>query len=246
MLEEAYHALHALEENHWWYVGARHVYRTLMRIGTRGDAKNLRMLEIGCGSGGNLTLLGEYGPTVGAELSYSALNLVRERPALGLVQASATALPFASQVFDGVHLLGVIEHIEDDREALREADRVCRSNGFITLLTSALPFLWSHHDEANLHKRRYWKKQLTTRLIQSGLQPVRVSYPNFFVFIPVWLVRVFQRFTRTSPAYDMGTPSQFTNSILILLGRLEAWLIRFIPLPIGVDLVAVCRPMNQE
>ena len=245
MREEAYHALHALEEQHWWYVGARAIYRTLLEIGWGPPLGARRMLEVGSGSGGNLALLSEYGPTVGLEPSPLALRLARQRPLGALVQGRAEALPFARRAFDGVHLLGVIEHLDQDEAALREAARVCRPEGAVTLLTSAVPLLWSHHDEANRHRRRYSRRQLQARLERAGLLPLRLSYQNFFTFLPTLLVRLWQRRRAQPPRYDMGRPPAPVNMLLIWLLRLEAWLIRFLPLPIGVDLVAVCRPASE-
>ncbi len=245
MQAESYHTLHALEETHWWYVGARSVYRVLLEIGLGRPQGTQRMLEIGSGSGGNLALLECYGPTVGVELSSLALRLVPERPELGLVQARAEALPFVGDCFDGVQLLGVVEHLKRDDMALREAARVCTPDGAVILLTSALPILWSHHDEANQHHRRYTLLQLRDLLGQVGLRPLRISYQNFFVFLPTLLVRLWQRCFPQPARYDMGNPVAVLNMILIWLVKVEAWLIRFVPLPIGVDLVAVCRPNSR-
>ena len=241
MLEEAHYDLHALEADHWWFVGARAVYRTLLELGLGKACGKLRMLEIGSGSGGNLRLLGEYGPTVGIEFSRLALSLTPDRPVLGLVQASAEALPFMNRCFDGVNILGVIEHLKNDEIALSEARRVCHPDGALVLLTSALPVLWSHHDIANQHQRRYLKNELSALLTKANLVPIRLSYQNFFTFFPVFIVRLWQRGRTTPPRYDMGKPIKIVNQILVALLRFEAWLIRFMALPIGVDLVAVCR-----
>jgi SAM-dependent methyltransferase len=242
MQAEAYHELHALEAVHWWYVGARAVYRTLLGLGFGPPAGNRRMLEVGCGSGGNLALLEEWGPTAGAEVSGIPLKLVEKAPAFGLVRASADALPFVAGSFDGVHLLGVIEHLPDDQAALQEARRVCRADGAVTLLTSAFPILWSHHDLANGHKRRYRRLPLGLLLKNAGLEPLKLTYQNFFTFLPTLVVRLWQHRSNRLPEYDMGTPPPSLNAVLTVLVRFEAWLIRFLSLPFGVDLVAVCRP----
>lgn len=246
MLEEAHHGLHTLENDHFWYVGARAVYRALLNLGLGNSHSSLRMIEVGCGSGGNFDLLESYGPTVGVEVSSLALSLIARPPALGLVQASADALPFAARSFDGVALFGLIEHMPDDLLTLQEAWRVCSSRGCVALLTSAFPFLWSHHDDANLHQRRYYRRELVQKLKISGLHPIRVSFQNFFTFLPVWLIRWWQRRSPLPPAYDMGAPSRRVNALLTALLRLEAWLIRRVALPFGVDLVAVCRPLEKH
>lgn len=244
MLEEAHHGLSRLEARHWWFVGARAAYQALMEIGHGPPDGSLRLLEVGCGSGGNLELQAEFGAVAGVEVSTLALGLVERRPALGLVQADAGALPFASRSFDGVNLFGVIEHLEDDLGALQEAARVCRPQGAICLLTSALMILWSHHDEANLHRRRYTLHQLSGLLRQAGLTPLRLSYQNFFTFLPTLIVRLWQRRGPAAARYDMGSSTPAANQILSLLLKLEAWWIRRGRLPIGVDLVAACRPGN--
>jgi SAM-dependent methyltransferase len=241
VLEEAHLALHTLEEGHWWFVGARAVYRSLLSTGLGEPKKDRRMLEIGCGSGGNLALLEEYGPTVGVDISSLALSLIHARPTLGLVQASATALPFVESSFEGVNLFGVIEHLDDDEYALGEAARVCRSGGVLTLLTSALPILWSHHDEANLHKRRYYPKELLDKLQRAGWKPIRLSFENFITFFPTLLIRFFQRLSPQSARYDMGRTPTIINNILLYILCLEARAIKYISLPIGVDLVTVSR-----
>lgn len=242
MKEEAYHALHDLETTHWWYRGARAAYRSLLKLGLGDPDGGCRMLDVGSGSGGNLALIGGYGPTVGLEPSMTALRLTPQPPDLGLLRGGAEALPFASGTFDGVHLLGVIEHMERDDLALREAARVCRSGGVVILLTSAYPILWSHHDEANLHQRRYTPRQLRRLLKQSGLRPIRLSCQNFFTFFPTLLIRWWQR-RRPQPArYDMSNPPALINEFLAMMLSFEAWLIRYVALPVGVDLIAVCRP----
>ena len=242
MLEEAHIALHELENGHWWYVGARRVYRRLLDIALGQPSGALRVLDAGCGSGGNLEIFEHYGPTVGMDISGLALQLAPQRPQLGLVQASATALPFASESFDSVNLMGVIEHLEDDVGALQEAARVCRPSGAVALLTSAFPILWSHHDEANLHKRRYRAQELRAKLRAAGLRPVRLTYQNFFVFPATLLVRLLQRRASNAPRYDMGNPPAWLNSLLIQLIGVESWLLRFVDFPFGVDLIAIVRP----
>jgi len=241
MRDDAYIALHELQNTHWWFVGGRFIYRTLIEIGLGKEAKTPRMLEIGCGSGGNLSTLSAFGPTVGLEVSSQALALIKDRPRLGLVQANAEALPFASDSFDGVHLWAVLEHLEDDLVGLREARRVCRPHGSVTLQTAALPILWSHHDEANLHKRRYLRDQLADLLRTAQLPPILLSYQNFIVFFPTLIVRRIQHFFVRSPRYDMGMSNPWFNKIMLKILRFEAWFLKKYKFPIGVDLVAVSR-----
>ncbi len=241
LIEEAYADLHALQNEHWWYVGARYVYKTLIHIGIKAGTERF-VLDVGSGTGGNLDLLGMYGKTVGVELSLDALQMTETKPKLGLVCASADSLPFRNNSFDIVTLFGLIEHMRDDVKTMEEAKRVCKQDGFVALLTSAIKLLWSHHDLANRHHRRYTFSELKQLHKQVGLEPLRISYQNFFTFLPTLAVRLWQRIEKRDATYDMGTPKKWINWILINVLKLEAWLISFISLPIGVDLVAVSRP----
>lgn len=240
MIEEAYDALDALQDRHWWYLGARAAYRTLLDLGLA--SRPGRILEVGSGTGGNLALLEEYGTVCGLELSARALAMTGSRPGLGLVQGSADRLPFSDGSFDVVGLFGLIEHLDDDLLVLREAARVCAQGGCVALLTSALPILWSHHDEANRHRRRYTRRQLIDLIEAAGLVRVKVSYQNFVTFIPTLAIRLIQRRSPRPASYDMGPPLMLINALLRFLLRLEAWLLRFVSFPVGVDLVAVARP----
>ncbi|MDA0837999.1 MAG: class I SAM-dependent methyltransferase [Planctomycetota bacterium] len=246
MIEEAYDALYQLEEHHWWYVGARAAYRSLLELGLGRPTGRLRMLDVGVGTGGNLELLSDYGSTTGLDFSLNALRKIGSRPATGIIQGSADHLPFVDNAFDGVTLLGLIEHVEDDLKTLKEAARVCKPEGAVVLLTSAVPALWSHHDEANQHLRRYTRSGLQALVHEAGLRILRLSYLNFSVFFPVLFVRVLQRLSKPEPHYDMGRPREWTNLLLKSVMCAEARILRHVPLPIGVNLVAACRPVRPS
>ncbi|RME58677.1 hypothetical protein D6779_05965 [Candidatus Parcubacteria bacterium] len=103
--------------------------------------------------------------------------------------------------------------------------------------------MWSHHDLANQHRRRYWRKDLRAVIYRAGLIPIRLSYQNFFTFLPALLIRLWQRHRVQEARYDMGDVPVWLNTFLELLLRFESMLIRLIPLPIGINLVATCvRP----
>jgi len=232
-----------LTANHFWFVGAREALGVMIE-GLGSPADRRRILEIGCGPGGNLAFFGRFGETTGIDLSQEALRLAQCKGLRGLSAADCLQLPFAPATFDLVLLPSVIEHIEDDTAVLREAARVCRKHGHVILMTSALPMLWSHHDLANQHFRRYRKRDLLARIAAGGLEPCRVSFQNFVTFVPVLLVRGMQRWYERSPRYDMGRFPAGLNRILTRLLRWEAQGLRKIDYPIGVDLIAVCKPAD--
>ncbi len=237
MEESAYLELHQLEQRHWWYLGTRSLYRTLLRrfVGRQAGT----VLDVGCGSGGNLALLSQWGRVVGLEPWRPALEMAP--PVAALVEGRAETLPFRDEAFGLVALLGVIEHVADDVGMLSEARRVCRRGGTILLLTSALMFLWSQHDEANRHVRRYTAGELRRKAEGVGLRVRRLSYQNAFLFPIAAPVRLVQRLLppRGAPHLDMFPLPEPFNMALASLLAFEGWLMQWIELPIGVSLVAV-------
>jgi SAM-dependent methyltransferase len=241
MRESAYQELHALEDTHWWYRGMRTVYARLLRRYARARAEPV--LDVGCGSGGNWPVLTRYGPVIGVDLAQAALELWEERPT-GLVQADASRLPFVHDCFSLVTLLGLVEHVENDVGVLREASRTCRQDGIVLVNTSAYMLLWSEHDEANRHVRRYLARDLVRKAQAAGLTPLKVTYANTVLFPAALITRLLQRLGRRSsstraPRVDMfPMPGPISAFLEKLLG-LEAWLIDTFSLPFGVSILLV-------
>ena len=238
MEEQAYLDLHRLEQAHWWYRGTRAVYRMLLRRHVppgRGP-----VLDLGCGTGGNVELLSRWGTVIGVDPWHPALQAC---PATAgtFVQGDAEALPFCDGAFDIVAMLGVLEHVTGDAAMLREVRRVCRPGGRILVLTSAFMFLWSRHDEANGHVRRYTARELRQKVRRAGLRVRYLSYQNVALFPLSAGVRLLQRaFLPSGEArVDMFPMPEPINTLLAKLLTLEGLLMRWIAFPFGVSLVAV-------
>jgi SAM-dependent methyltransferase len=253
MQSQAYQAMLNMQERHWWWRGMRRLYCTALSRFVPPDLQHMRVrrvIDVGCGFGANLPILNPLGSVVGVDVSLEALRAIRKRPALGLVQAEADALPFRAGTFDVVALLAVVEHVDRDDRVLSEAYRVTRHGGIQILLTSAFMLLWSHHDRANNHRRRYRARQLDRLQRRAGWNVLVTSYANAFVFPAVALIRIIQRRVRThreTAAYDMGPDLGPLNGLLETMLAVEAWLIaHHIALPFGVDLFSVSQRSAQD
>src|SRR5689334_5079270 len=121
MKRSAYASMRTLQERHWWWRGMARLYQSALQRALAAKGAERNIIDVGCGFGANLCVLNQFGNVVGLDISLDALQSISQRPALGLVQARADALPFRANSFDLVALLAVIEHVDQDSQALAES-----------------------------------------------------------------------------------------------------------------------------
>ena len=239
MEQHTYSHLYEIEEKLWWYRGRRKVcFDLLDRFLSRGAPR--KILDVGCGTGFNLGFLRRYGEPVGLDMSAEALGFCRERGEEDVLLQEADRLPFEDESFELLTAFDVIEHIEDDREALTEWARVLKPGGWMLIYTPALPWLFNDHDRAVHHKRRYMKAELREKITRSGLVIEHISYVNLLLLPFVLLARFIYSFFPGSHAEMKLTPEP-VNSILTLLTYIDAWMVNGPTLPYGMTLVALAR-----
>ncbi len=231
------------EDRHWWFVGRRRIVRSVLEslLGGGGDRT---ILEIGCGTGGMLPVLAEFGRVTGIDPSEDAIRYSRQRHGR---HAELRRVDFPGELppggYDVVALFDVLEHLDDDALALRQAASLLHPGGLLLATVPAHRFLWSPHDVINHHRRRYARRELAARVRGSGLRLVRLSYFNMFLFPAVLLARLARR-PASATAHgesDFRTTPGPINSLLAGLFGAERVLLRHLDLPFGVSLLAVAR-----
>ena len=230
-----------LDEHHWWYRGRRLIIDTeLRRLPLPVPAT---VLDAGCGSGRTLLQLAGLGSVSGIELNPEAAGLARERGEFDVRVGRLEELPWETGSFDLITCLDVIEHTPDDRVTLRELRRVARPGGWLLVTVPAYQTLWSLHDEANHHYRRYNRKTLAAAADEAGWDLVRMSSFNSLLLAPAAVVRLAQRRRLGddyTPELKVGPP--WLNAVLERPLQMEArWLSRGRTLPAGLSLLAVLR-----
>lgn len=242
MNREYYLQMRRLEDRHWWFVARRNlICAALHRF---GKTANPLVLDMGCGTGGTLDRLQEFSRPVGLDLEPLALELCRERGHTNLVLASATALPFADATFDAAIALDVLEHIPDDVAAVGELARVLKPGGIAIVTVPAYQSLWSGHDVALMHQRRYRADEVRVRLEEAGLVLERLSYTVSALLPAVWLVRKLQNALHkkhTVPRADARPTPEPLNGLLRRLLDLETRIVLGRALPFGLTIFAVAR-----
>ncbi|MBV9817425.1 MAG: class I SAM-dependent methyltransferase [Solirubrobacterales bacterium] len=242
MDEKLMQATHAVDEHHWWYRGRRRIIDAeLRRLALPADAQ---LLDAGCGSGRMLQELVRYGTVSGIELNEDAAALARSRGHGEVRVGRLEELPWPDASFDLITCLDVIEHTADDRAALAELRRVCRPGGRLLVTVPAYPSLWSAHDEANHHFRRYTRAMLSDAARGAGWTVGRLSSFNSLLLAPAAVVRLARRRlpSRNGRGSDLDVGPAWLNDALELPMALEArWLAAGRTLAFGLSLLAVLR-----
>jgi SAM-dependent methyltransferase len=156
LVDDLLRATARAEARHFWFRGFRWFVTPLLRRALSG-ATRVRILDCGCGTGANLTLLTEFGSAYGFDISATGLAIGQSLGRRGLVRASVTAVPFASESFDLVTSFDVLYALGevDEREALAEMFRLIRPGGYALINVAAMEILRGDHSVLSHELRRY-------------------------------------------------------------------------------------------
>jgi SAM-dependent methyltransferase len=233
-----------LEEWHWWFRGRRRIIESI--LSDELIAGQRRVLSVGCGPAEGLAWLlpfaGSHGKVVGLDIDAThAWNL---NDNIEFVVGSLEDAPLADASFDVVLALDVLEHLDDDSRGLREAVRLVKPKGLLLLTVPALPSLWGGQDVVSEHRRRYTKRSFVRLFKSAGLSEYHIRYFNTLLFPLVAAVRL----SRRSAGLGVRQRSDFEDNRPGLINDALAWVFssesrlrNYLPMPIGVSLVATFR-----
>ena len=228
-----------LDRTHWWFTARRRILAEVIRRIVRPPAA-ARILELGCGTGHNLDMLGAFGRVEASELDDHARALAAKR--LGTVEK--VALPdlgkFPADSYDMIALLDVLEHVPDDKGSLAAIFTRLKPGGALLLTVPANPWMWSAHDVAHHHHRRYRKREIAALAREAGYKIELLSPFNTMLFPLIAGVRLLHKL-RGQDSADDALPAPPVNRALDRLFGAEAGLIGRLPFPFGVSLAAVLR-----
>jgi ubiquinone/menaquinone biosynthesis C-methylase UbiE len=219
----------------FWFKSKKDLINILLnKIG----CKNLKILNIGSGTGVDLEIMNRFGNIYIIDVNKKALDLIPSNLYSEKKVCDATAIPYPNDFFDIVCSFDVFEHIKNDKKAVLEAYRVLKKKGYLLLMVPAFHFLFSAHDRALLHYRRYNKKKLYELL--RSFKYEYLSYWNSILFIPLSILRILKK--RAKPKTDyFNLPSLLEKAFLIFLRIENKLIMKDYRLPFGLSLVGVYR-----
>jgi 2-polyprenyl-3-methyl-5-hydroxy-6-metoxy-1,4-benzoquinol methylase len=231
------------DQRHWWFVARRRILADVIRRLVKPGPK-ARVLEVGCGTGHNLEMLGKFGKLEACELDAVARGMASDRLGRPVLEARLPDLSmFKARSYDLVALLDVLEHVPDDRASLKAIRGLLKPGGALVLTVPANKWMWSAHDVAHHHFRRYTKAELARLFREAGYDVQLLSFFNTLLFPLVGAARIVGKIIGKEDADD-GVPSPQVNSALKMIFGLEAGLVGRVPMPFGVSLIAVARRPN--
>lgn len=228
-------------DTHWWYQ-ARRKLLTLGLNKYASSSRPLKILDLASACGGSLPVCSTYGLAIGIDISPYSIRFCKEKDCDSIVQGDVQLLPFAEGVFDAVIAFDIFEHLQDDVAAMREAYRVLNPKGILLINVPAFMLLYSHHDEAFDHFRRYTAGEVTNKLYLANFGPIYSSYWSFFIFPAVYAFRkLFAKRNQTDMRSDFhAAVPAWADIILRMFSLLEIFLIsKKLRFPFGVSLYCV-------
>lgn len=246
MQDQLYSIFNVSEDKHWWFRGRRRIILDLVKIYLPPRSDCL-ILDVGCGAGETLSQLGSLGKPFGVDISEEAVVYARRRGCSKVSQVDGIELPYHDEKFDLVLSLDVLEHIEDEKRSLSEYQRVLKTGGRLFLTVPAYRWLWSGHDDDNLHLRRYGRQRLIERLRSAELEVERLTYFCSYLFPLIAAVRLTENlsdrvFKSHKVGRDFRLPTPPLNNILErIFARESVRISSGRNFPFGSSLLAVCQ-----
>jgi SAM-dependent methyltransferase len=236
---EAIRDMGFLEDHHWWFKGRRAIVSHMLE--RLPLPQNARILEAGCGTGGNLAMLASFGQVYGFEPDENARKMALAR-GIGQIEEGflPDPIPFSSHEFDLVIATDVLEHVEFDQASVGALASRLKPGGYFVATVPACPSLWSQHDVVHHHYRRYTRRSLSEIFSScNNLKLQRCSYFNAVLFPAVFMARKAKALFSGSSRADTNLPMPIVNASLFKLFQSEHLVLRYGGFPVGVSLLLV-------
>lgn len=240
MREIDFEQMAMVEKNHWWFSSKRKLFIKLLKKNLK--EKNPLIADVGCGTGEMICSIKEIGFfPLGFDENQTAIDYCKEKELL--VYKENFFEKKQEIIFDVVFLLDVLEHIENDKDAINILFSRLKPSGFLFLNVPAFQFLYSNHDRVMGHYRRYIVKETRKLLERAGFEIVQIGYWNFFLFTPITIYRTIGRFLKIkSKNSEVGKVFYPINFLLKILLKIELFLIsKGISFPIGTSIYCIAQ-----
>lgn len=241
-----YANLDAVEQTHWYYAGKRELVEWWLLEAGKPEAQHV-LLDCGAGTGRFALQVQRHCRVLVLDDHDESLKLLHSRfEREQVLELQPSGIPLANASLDFVTALDVLEHVEDDRAAVKEFSRLLKPGGVALITVPASMSLWSDWDVALHHFRRYDRRSLRALFPSETWELLHLNYTNVLVFPAVWFIRKWRKWSRPAASgtgarqrAEDRVPPRWINRLLQRLfvgaGKMR---LRF---PFGVSLLLVAR-----
>ncbi|RYD95194.1 MAG: class I SAM-dependent methyltransferase [Sphingomonadales bacterium] len=235
-----YDRMAEIDGAHWWFVARRRIIARLIER-HRPKAGPLKILEVGAGTGSNLELLKGFGTVDAIEPDDGARAFAEARSGLKLKGGYLPDVAIDDGAYDLIVLLDVLEHIPGDVAALAYLKAKLAPGGRILVTVPGAPWMWSAHDVAHHHQRRYTTAQLRQVFRDAGLKPRFWTHFNSLLFPLIAAVRLAGKALRREGGDDAMPPAPVNAALQAIFAAERHW-VATLSIPIGVSMAMVAEP----
>jgi|TARA_B110000211_G_C14079613_1_gene553861 SAM-dependent methyltransferase len=219
------------EKNHWWFKGRREILSSIIKINFK---KKSTILDFGSGSGTNIDMLCKYGTVYIYEKNKKMKKYLKKKYSNS--KKVIVVNNYKKFKYDLIIAADVIEHIKNDKKAIKEIGGTLKKNGKILITVPAFQLLFSKKDEQLKHFRRY--NINTLKILIKNFKTIKLTYFNFFLFIPLsFVIIILKTFKIDFIDYAEKTPNIFINKFFYYIFRMEKMLVNFINFPFGLSII---------
>ena len=242
---DAYRNMAATENEHWWFCGRRAIGEAVIR--GLNLPKGAKILEIGAGTGGNISMLERFGEVQAVEMSDLARRIAWEKTGRDFLYGYLPDnLPVSPGTVDLICLFDVLEHVREDEASLLAMRHLLKPGGKVVLTVPAHQWLWSTHDVGLHHMRRYSRGLLRQRIEEAGYRIDKLTYTNAALFPVAILARLADRLRGSNAASGQAMPPAPVNAAMKAMFSAESLIVQNASLPFGVSLLAVFSKAEAE
>lgn len=236
---------HDVETYHWWFKSRRKYLIDLLKKTPR----DIKILDIGCSSGIFLKDLEKLGfkteNLYGIDISEEAIKNCKINGIDNSYVMDAQNITL-QETFDVIIASDCLEHLKDEKKALKNWNSLLKVGGKMYVFVPAFMSLWSYHDEVNMHYKRYTRNELKQSLLNEELEIQKLSYWNFFLFLPVYTFRRIGTLLNKNKKgeTDLSISNTFINQSLLMLLTLENKILKVFNFPFGVSAFCIAKKIK--
>jgi len=225
---------------HFWFKAKRQlIFSLLNSVEHSSPTKSLshNILNIGAGTGDDLEIIKNFGKIYAIDVNQKALDLIPSDLVFEKKLTDACNLEYQDNFFDRIVAFDVLEHIENDQQAVHEILRTLKPGGFFIFTVPAFNFLYSEHDRRLEHYRRYNKPMI--RKLFTDFKQIRLGYWNFLLFPAAVLQRIINKNRKNKEVMTFNATSK-VNTLFYNILNFETQLITYhVPFPYGLSLFGI-------